>query len=155
MTTLTTAQLVAEYNAAAEYLGIPFVKKFQDRKTAERRHAEVIARAEALQAQTEPAAPATGNEEVPAPTAKEKSKARRAKKVHAPKAPGVTEEKTLPLLVAFLQAGALKDQKPATTLRAALETFSSATRIQFKHSAIAAGFNGLTARNLFDRINKK
>lgn len=153
MNQVTTAQLVAEYNAAAEYLGLPSVKKFQDRKTAERRHADILAKAEALQAQTESAAPATGDEEVPAP--KEKSKARRAKKVHAPKAPVESEDKVIPLLVAFLKAGTVKEQKPATTLRAALDTFSSATRIQFKHSAIAAGFNGLSARNLFDKVNKK
>lgn len=148
----TTAQLVLEYNAAAEYLGIPLVKKFQDRKTAERRHSEIILRAEALQDQSEPAAPATGKEEVPAP---QKAKTRRNKAANAPKTPVDQEEKTLPLLVTFMKAGVVKDQKPATILRTALETFSSATRVQFKHSAIAAGLNGLSARNMFDKVNKK
>lgn len=59
-----------------------------------------------------------------------------------------------PVLVTYLE-GAPKAQKPAVTLRDALAKFPGVTRIQFKHSAIAAGFNGLTARNMFDKVNKK
>lgn len=132
---IPTSQLVAEYNAAAEYLGLPQVKKFQDRKTAERRHAEILAKAEALQAQTEPGAPATLDAEVPVPH----RQASNADKVHD---------------AARKFLAARKDEKAATSLRAVLEQFPDITRVQFKHTAISCGYNGLTARNLFDRVRK-
>lgn len=48
MNTQTTAQLLAAYNAAAATCGKPAVKRFSDRKTAERRTAAMIAAAAAI-----------------------------------------------------------------------------------------------------------
>lgn len=62
-------------------------------------------------------------------------------------------KKSLAEAVAFM--GSFSDEeKPATVLRATLEKFEDITRVQFRHSAEEAGFNGLTARNLFDRVRK-
>ena len=42
-TTTSIAALLASYNSAAAKLGRPAVKRFADRKTAERRHAAIVA----------------------------------------------------------------------------------------------------------------
>lgn len=262
--TLTTAQIITEYNAAATTLGLKTVKKFQDRKTAERRLQDIqgqLAQHEAAQRsqQLQPQAPdcnvtdaeyialleclnydkledqladnfsngghdefktalgwndqavaaligslekkglawsdnegVNGNkfnhvwltekgvhaafyfkaqgrsEEVPAQApAKEvpsfnvirvkdgkkvvvKEKAEKA--VRQPRQ--FSDDKTLPALVEFFKS-TFGNDKNATMLREGLKKFPEATRVQFRHSAEAAGYNGLTARNLFDRVNKK
>lgn len=56
----TTAQLLAAYNTAAATCGKPAVKRFSDRKTAERRTAEMIAAAAAI-VTTKPAKAAAAN----------------------------------------------------------------------------------------------
>lgn len=138
-----TSQLIAEYNEAAVILGIPQVKKFQDRATAERRHAEIMERVKAFQDQETPAV----TEDSPKQT-----KARKVKKVNAPKKPVQQEDKVHLEAKKFLEAR--PEEKPATSLRAALAEFPEITRVQFRHTAQAAGFNPLTARNLFDKVRK-
>lgn len=151
---LTTAQIVAEYNTMATQLGLPTVKKFQDRATAEKRYGLMLARFNGAELKSgdklfdEPTEPVTVREAEEF----EGKKIPKAKKEK--KSDPIADAKFLEELVTFLN-GEPKDQKPATTLRNGLAAFPQITRIQFKHSAIAAGFNGLTARNLFDRINKK
>lgn len=128
MKTLKTSEILAHYNEMAASLGLPLVKKFQDRKTAERRYAALLAKfEEATQAEVKP------------------KKAR--------KAPSLNEGKTVPAVVAMLES--LKGTcSQAEAFRTALREFPEVTRVQFKHSAIAAGYPGLSARNAFDRFNK-
>lgn len=127
MKTLKTSEILAHYNEMAESLGLPTVKKFQDRKTAERRYAALLAKFEEAQAEVKP------------------KKAR--------KAPSLNEGKTVPAVVAMLES--LKGTcSQAEAFRTALREFPGVTRVQFKHSAIAAGYPGLSARNAFDRFNK-
>lgn len=139
-----TSQLVAEYNEAALVLGIPQVKKFQDRATAERRHAEIMERIKAFRDQE--------TSEVAEVTPKQATKDRRVKKVNAPKKPVQQEDKVHLEAKKFLETR--PEEKPATSLRAALAEFPEITRVQFRHTAQAAGFNPLTARNLFDKVRK-
>jgi len=136
-----TSQLVAEYNEAALILEIPQVKKFQDRATAERRHAEIMERVKTLQ-----------GPEVTEVSPKQATKSRKVKKVNAPKKPVQQEDKVHPEAKKFLEAR--PEEKPSTSLRAALAEFPEITRVQFRHTAQAAGFNPLTARNLFDKVRK-
>lgn len=128
MENLKTSELLAHYNEMAAGLNLPTVKKFQDRKTAERRYAEMIAKfEEANKVVTEP------------------------KKVR--KAASLDEGKTVPEVVMMLKS--LKGTRPqAEIFRITLREFPEVTRVQFKHSAIAAGYPGLSARNAFDRFNK-
>lgn len=139
-----TSQLVAEYNEAALILEVPQVKKFQDRATAERRHAEIMERVKAFQD------PET--HEVTEVSPKQATKERKVNKVNDPKKPIQQEDKVHLEAKKFLEAR--PEEKPATPLRAALAEFPEITRVQFRHTAKAAGFNPLTARNLFDKVRK-
>jgi len=154
MTKLSTAEIIKQYNEMATALNLPTVKKFQDRATAEKRINLMLAKFHEANLKSVDKL----FEEPPGLSSKPYAAKKVSKKVPVKtpeKTKASTGDKTLPGLVDFLKNGTLKGQKSATTLREALETFGSATRVQFKHSAIAAGFNGLSARNLFDRVNKK
>lgn len=138
MENLKTSEILAHYNEMATGLNLPTVKKFQDRKTAERRYADMIAKlGEANRGVV--------TEEAP------KEETEVGKKVR--KAPVPNEGKTVPMVVAMLET--LKGSvSQAEAFRTTLREFPEVTRIQFKHSAIAAGYPGLSARNAFDRFHK-
>lgn len=129
MENLKTSEILAHYNEMAESLGLPTVKKFQDRKTAERRYAALLAKFE------------------------EATQAEVAKPKKVRKAPSLNGGKTVPEVVAMLKS--LKGTcSQAEAFRTTLAGFPEVTRVQFKHSAIAAEYSGLSARNAFDRFNK-
>lgn len=142
MENLKTADLLTRYNEMATDLNLPTVKRFQDRKTAERRYAEMVAKFE------------EANKETPVEVTEvegETEVVTEPKKVR--KAASLDEGKTVPVVVAMLES--LKGTcSQAEAFRTTLVEFPKVTRVQFKHSAIAAGYPGLSARNAFDRFNK-
>ena len=47
-----------------------------------------------------------------------------------------------------------KGIRATDALRTVLETYPKITRVEFRHTAEAAGINGLTARNTYDRLTR-
>ena len=57
-------------------------------------------------------------------------------------------------LQTMLEVSAQNDLKTSWVLQSVLEEYPSVTRVEFRQSCEAAGINGLTARNVFDRVKK-
>lgn len=154
VTTATTSELIAFFN---EHSATP-VKKFQDRATAERRVTAIIALLEA-EASSVPEAGidrAPTNEENAEPNDEgtfdlpPEDLSADQEPVEKPAEVKVNPDK-VHIKAATLFAK-LAGTPPAECFRQVLEAFPDITRIQFKHTAAAAGFKPLTARNAFDRI---
>lgn len=167
----TTADLIAFYNAHST---TP-VKKFTDRKTAERRVTALIEQMPApakaakvpeghkaidLAMAAVHAKPAKKDETTPEQRAAflaihgpnlDGKPAKKAKKVNPEP---VKPSKVNPKLLDFLNELTAKEDAPSATaiIRQALETYPDTTRIEIRNTAKAAGINPLTARNTFDRV---
>lgn len=131
---MTNAQLTARYNELATLLEIATIAMWKNKKEIlQTKIAELEVRVKALQA--------------PAPKAKSKKPARERK---------TPVNKVNAEYVAYLKRVQTEqpDADHATQLRILFNHFKGATRIEFKHSAAAAGINPLTARNMFDKLNK-
>jgi len=66
-----------------------------------------------------------------------------------------TNPEVLITLQTMMEVAAQNDLKTSWVLEEVLTEFPTVTRVEFRQSAEAAGINGLTARNVFDRVTKK
>lgn len=132
LSTLTNAQLTTTYNELATSLGLKTIAPWKGKKP------DLIAKIEKLEAQVRETPP---KDEAP----------KKSRKVRERKTP---VNKVDALFVDAVVKVITEGGTPSAAFRAALEQFPKTTRIIAKHSAMAAGLNALTARNLFDRIKK-
>ena len=129
----TNSELTNRYNELATQLGKPTIAPWKNKK-------EIIeARIVELEAQLKPV--------------KKPVKADKPKKADKPTAVEKAE-KSIPELVKAFTTLLAAETPPSEAVRKVMEQHPKATRIQIKHSAIAAGINGLTARNTFDRVRR-
>lgn len=128
----TNAELTNRYNELATQLGKPTIAPWKNKK-------EILeARIVELESQLKPA--------------KKPVKADKPKKADKPTVEKA--EKSTPELVKAFTTLLAAETPPSEAVRKVMEQHPKATRIQIKHSAIAAGINGLTARNTFDRVRR-
>ena len=155
VTTATTAQLIAFFNEHSEVQ----VKKFQDRKTAERRVSRII---ELLEASASTGATDAEIDESNKPDdfgrmvsdlQKDQPVAPvKTKKARKAKEPKVASSKVHEDAKVYM-ATAMADGKMSSMeiFRGAMANYPM-TRIQIRHTAAAAGMHPLSARNAYDRI---
>lgn len=168
VTTATTAQLIAFFNEHSEVQ----VKKFQDRKTAERRVSRIIEllEASASTGASEVLADEIGSEDPTDAEIDESNKPDdfgrmvsdlqkdppvapvKTKKARKAKEPKVASSKVHEDAKVYM-ATALADGKMSAMeiFRGAMASYPM-TRIQMRHTAAAAGMHALSARNAYDRI---
>lgn len=128
----TNAELTNRYNELATQLGKPTIAPWKNKK-------EILeARIAELESQLKPT--------------KKPVKANKPKKADKPTVEKA--EKSIPELVKAFTTLLAAETPPSEAVRKVMEQHPKATRIQIKHSAIAAGINGLTARNTFDRVRR-
>ena len=171
VTTATTAQLIAFFNEHSETQ----VKKFQDRKTAERRVSRIIELLEAeatkglmlgLGNETDDLADALSDEAKAELDAKPDDFGRMVSDLQkAPVAPVKTKKARKAKVVKGSDSKVHADAKVymATAVAdgkmSSMEIFRGAmasypmTRVQIRHTAAAAGMHPLSARNAYDRIH--
>lgn len=159
VTTATTTELVSFFN---EHSATP-VKKFQDRATAERRVTAIIKLLEEGFSQ-KPA-----DDELAANASQHGASSVLADELGSedPANDEVNESNQEPIVdpmpvkapdpakvheAALRLFSILTEDKAAEAFRKVLNKFPEITRVQFKHTASAAGHKPLTARNAFDRI---
>ena len=168
VTTATTAELIAFFNEHSETQ----VKKFQDRKTAERRVSrivELLMEAAAKTGASEVLADEIGSEDPTQDEIDESNKPDDFGRMisdlqKAPVAPVKTKKARKAKVVKGSDSKVHEDAKVymvtalADGKMSAMEIFRGAmasypmTRVQIRHTAAAAGMHPLSARNAYDRI---